>query len=89
MHRIFLLGHELYVLAARQPNVQRVADDWTSRRRAVLERHFNPGTSAMLDALIAGLCLDQAISHAPLPRQEVGEALRRMVSIEAPSDGSH
>lgn len=73
-----LLSYELYALAARRPEVRTVTDAWMTRSRTALERHFDPATSAMLDALMEGLAIHRGLALIPLPEERVREAVDRM-----------
>ncbi|MET1035306.1 MAG: TetR family transcriptional regulator [Arthrobacter sp.] len=74
-----LLSYELYALAARNAALRRVTDAWMARSRHALERHFDPDTAVMLDALIEGLSIHRALALTPLPETAVREAVRRIV----------
>ena len=68
---------QLYALAAR-PNLRLVTDTWMARSRAALERHLDPDTARMLDALIEGLSIHRALALNPMPVQTVREAVERI-----------
>ncbi len=79
-HRDLVLSHELYTLAAREPAFRAITAAWMARSRAALERHFDPDTARILDALIEGLTIHRALdSHARDPR-EVELAVRRITA---------
>ena len=75
-----LLTYELYVLAARRPDLRRVTDTWMARSRAALERHFDPATTVMLDALIEGLSMHRALALEPMSVETVRDAVNRIVT---------
>lgn len=79
--RNILLTYELYALAARRPDLRRVTDAWMARSRAALERHFDPATAVMLDALIEGLSIHRALALTPMSHQTVREAVNRIVTV--------
>ena len=74
-----VLAVELYVAAARNPALRAVTQDWMSRSRRSLERHFDPVTARELDALVEGLVLHSALSTDPMDRGQIRAALRRFV----------
>jgi len=64
--RELVLTQELYTLAARDASFRDITNAWMGRSRAALERHFDPTTARMLDALIEGLTLHRALgSESP------------------------
>lgn len=75
-----LPSYELYLMAARRPELRQITDRWMSRSRAALAQHFDAGTTVMLDAMIEGLSMHSALSLEPLPETLVREALRRVVT---------
>lgn len=78
--RDLVLTHELYTLASREPAYRELTNAWMGRSRAALERHFDPGTARMLDALIEGLTIHRALdTEAPRP-ETVTEAVRRITT---------
>ncbi|GGM17712.1 TetR/AcrR family transcriptional regulator [Promicromonospora citrea] len=78
--RDLVLTHELYTLAAREPAYRALTNAWMARSRAALERHFDPATARLLDALIEGLTIHRALdTEAPLPGT-VTEAVRRVTT---------
>jgi DNA-binding transcriptional regulator YbjK len=66
--RDLVLTLELYTLAAREPVFREITRDWMSRSRHALERHFDPATSRMLDALIEGHFIHAALDPEPHDR---------------------
>ncbi|MFF2315938.1 TetR/AcrR family transcriptional regulator [Arthrobacter sp. NPDC058097] len=78
--RNILLTYELYALAARRPDLRRVTDTWMARSRAALERHFDPATTVMLDALIEGLSIHRALALNPMSAETVRDAVNRIVT---------
>ncbi|WP_372592799.1 TetR/AcrR family transcriptional regulator [Actinotalea sp.] len=56
-----VLSHELYTLAAREPSFRDLTHGWMARSRRGLERHFDPETARLLDALIEGLQIHRAL----------------------------
>ena len=77
--RDLVVAVELYVAAARRPALRAVTEDWMSRSRRTLERHFDPVTARQLDALVEGLLLHRALSTDPMDREQIRSALRRVV----------
>ncbi|GAA1348190.1 TetR family transcriptional regulator [Arthrobacter koreensis] len=73
-------SYELYLMAARRPELRRITDRWMARSRAALGRHFDEQTTVMLDAMIEGLSMHSALSLEPLPRNLIREALQRVVT---------
>lgn len=80
--RDLVLTLELYTLAAREPVFRQITRNWMSRSRHALERHFDPATSRMLDALIEGHFIHAALDTEPHDRSVTVDAVNR---ITAPS----
>ncbi|MBM7806182.1 DNA-binding transcriptional regulator YbjK [Geodermatophilus bullaregiensis] len=76
--RTLVLAVELYVAAARRPELRAVTQDWMVRSRRVLELHFDPVTARELDALVEGLVLHQFLSTDPMTPDQVRHALLRI-----------
>ncbi len=76
--RELVLTHELYTLAAREPTVRDITEDWMARSRRALEIHFDPTTARLLDALVEGLTIHRALDRDPLDAAAVTEAIRRV-----------
>ena len=76
--RDLVITHELYSLAARDPGFRDITNAWMARSRRALERHFDPTTARMLDALIEGLTIHRALDIEPHDRDVVVEAVRRI-----------
>jgi TetR/AcrR family transcriptional regulator, regulator of biofilm formation and stress response len=72
--RHLVLTHELYTLAAREPAFRDITNAWMGRSRDALERHFDPTTARVLDALIEGLTIHRALD-APQPGTAEATAL--------------
>lgn len=75
-----LITHELYTLAAREAAFRDIATGWMARSRAALERHFDPETARMLDALIGGVTIHRALDVEERDPTEVAEAVARITS---------
>ncbi|WP_315094441.1 TetR family transcriptional regulator [uncultured Cellulomonas sp.] len=73
-----VLTHELYTLAARDPRYRRLTHEWMARSRHALERHFDPETARLLDALIEGLSIHRALDTEPHDPDEVVHAVDRL-----------
>jgi DNA-binding transcriptional regulator YbjK len=76
--RDLVLTSELYTLAAREPAFRDLTNRWMARSRAALERHFDPVTARMLDALIEGLTLHRALDTEPHDVATAAEAVARI-----------
>jgi len=76
--RDLVLTHELYTLAARDPAFRDVTNAWMARSRRALERHFDPATTRMLDALVEGLAIHRALDTGPARAADATEAVRRI-----------
>ncbi|WP_235912342.1 TetR/AcrR family transcriptional regulator [Ruania zhangjianzhongii] len=76
--RDVVLTHELYTLAARDPEFRRLTEQWMARSRAALERHFDPVTARVLDALIEGLTIHRALDRTSYADGEVLAGVRRV-----------
>ena len=77
--RDLVLTHELYTLAARDPAYRRLTNSWMRSSRAALEKHLDPSTARMVDALIEGLTIHRALDTEPQQPGLVREAVRRML----------
>lgn len=75
-----VLTHELYTLAAREPGFRRLTRDWMSRSRRALERHFDPLTARLLDALIEGMTIHRALDTEPHEVADVSAAVDRIIA---------
>jgi TetR/AcrR family transcriptional regulator, regulator of biofilm formation and stress response len=76
--RALVLAVELYLAAARRPDLREITEAWMRRSRRTLEQHFDPVTARELDALVEGLVLHQALSTDPMTPEQVHHALRRL-----------
>ena len=76
--RELVLTQELYTLAARDASYRDITNAWMGRSRAALERHFDPTTARMLDALIEGLTLHRALDNEPQDDAVVRTAVARI-----------
>ncbi|WP_026924837.1 TetR/AcrR family transcriptional regulator [Glycomyces arizonensis] len=79
--RDLVLAHELYTLAARKPAFRELTNHWMARSRAALERHFDPATARMLDALIEGLTIHRALDTEPYDPAVAEAAVRRICAV--------
>ncbi|MEO3752065.1 TetR family transcriptional regulator [Streptomyces sp. B6B3] len=77
-HRDLVLTHELYTLAAREPAFRTLTNAWMARSRAALERHFDPTTARLLDALVEGLTIHRALDVEPQDPALVTAAVERL-----------
>lgn len=75
-----VLTYELYTLAARDHDYQEITERWMARSRAALERHFDPLTARLLDALIEGITIHRALDRDPVGKGDVEEAIRRITN---------
>lgn len=80
--RSLVLTHELYTLAARKPAFRELTNAWMARSRAALERHFDPATARMIDALIEGLTIHRALDTEPQDPAIVTEAVNRIAQLD-------
>ncbi|HET8599940.1 MAG TPA: TetR family transcriptional regulator [Segeticoccus sp.] len=76
-----VLTHELYTLAARDPAYRDLTNAWMRSSRAALERHFDPTTARLVDALIEGLTIHRALDTAPQDPAVVREAIERVTRM--------
>lgn len=60
-HAELVLTQELITLAARDPAFRRITDRWMAANRETLQRHFDPDTARILDAVIPGLALSRVL----------------------------
>ena len=81
--RDLVLTLELYTLAARERVFRQITRDWMSRSRHALERHFDPATSQMLDALIEGHFIHAALDTEPHDRSVTVDAVNRITAASA------
>lgn len=80
--RSLVLTHELYTLAARDPAFRSVTNAWMAASRAALERHLDPDTARMVDALVEGLSIHRALDTEPHDPRLVADAVARLVSMD-------
>lgn len=78
--RELVLSHELYTLAARKPAYRALTTAWMRRSRAALERHFDPETARLLDAVIEGISIHRALDEDPRDPDEVAELVARVTA---------
>ncbi|QFZ20975.1 TetR/AcrR family transcriptional regulator [Saccharothrix syringae] len=78
--RDLVISYELCALAARDPAFRDITDAWAAASRRALERHFDPLTARMLDALIEGLVLHRALGTAPPDPAAVVAAVERITA---------
>lgn len=78
--RDLVLTHELYTLAARAPAFRDITNAWMTRSRHALERHFDPTTARLIDALIEGLTIHRGLDTEPQARSAVVEAVERITT---------
>ncbi|MBQ3359698.1 MAG: TetR family transcriptional regulator [Microbacterium sp.] len=78
--RELVLSHEIYTLAARDPAYRAITTAWMARSRVALERHFDPQTARMLDALIEGLSIHRALDDDERDPDEVAIAVERITT---------
>lgn len=79
-----VLTHELYTIAAREPAFRTLTNAWMLRSRTALERHFDPVTARVIDALIEGLTIHRALDTQAPPPGLVQEAVLRATSLPSP-----
>jgi TetR/AcrR family transcriptional regulator, regulator of biofilm formation and stress response len=77
--RDLVLNYELYTLAARVPAFRQITRDWMARDRATFEAHFDPVTARILNAIIEGLTLHQALDTQPGDPAVAVEAVARII----------
>lgn len=78
--RDLVLTHELYTLAARDPDYRILTEAWMHSSRAALERHFDPVTAQLVDALIEGLTIHRALGTTPQDAATVAAAIERITT---------
>jgi TetR/AcrR family transcriptional regulator, regulator of biofilm formation and stress response len=76
--RDLVLTHELYTLASREPAYRAITNAWMARSRDALERHFDPVTAQLLDALIEGLTIHRALDTEAQDPALVRAAIERI-----------
>ena len=77
--RDMVLAYELYLAAMRDPALRTVTEGWMQASRAVLERFVDPVTARGVDALVEGLIMHNALSAAPLGRDEIRTIVARTI----------
>lgn len=73
-----VLTHELYTLAARNADFRDITERWMARTRTAFEKHFDPLTARLLDALMEGLGVHQALDRDPADAAHIIEGIRRI-----------
>lgn len=76
--RSAVLTYELYALAAREPAFKTVTQEWMNRTRVSLERHFDPETARVVDAVIEGLVIQATLSTEPIDVGVIRAAVTRV-----------
>jgi len=83
--RNLVLTIEFYALAARDLKFRSLTSAWMGRSRTALERHFDPLTARLVDALIEGLSLHLALEEDRSDRAaEVRTAIVRITTLPDP-----
>ena len=82
--RDLVLTHELYTLAAREPGYRVLTGAWMNRSRVALEKHFDPLTARLLDAMIEGLTIHMALDAETCAPDDVSAAVDRIVGVASP-----
>ena len=77
--RDLVITHELYTLAARRPAYRAITERWMTRRRHALQRHFDPITARILDAMIEGLTLHRALDTRRGEADVTTSAIERVI----------
>ncbi len=80
--RDMALAYELYLAALREPALRAITEDWMRRSRRALEGYLDPVTARGLDALIEGLVMHNALSTAPLGREQIRGLVRKATTKE-------
>lgn len=78
-HDDLVLTHELSTLAARDATFRDITERWMARTRASFERRLDPLTARLLDALMEGLSIHQALDRESAAVADVREGIRRIV----------
>jgi TetR/AcrR family transcriptional regulator, regulator of biofilm formation and stress response len=78
--RALVLTHELYTLAARDRSYRVLTNAWMASSRGAFERHFDPTTARMLDALVEGLTIHRALDTVPHDPAVVRAAVERITT---------
>ena len=73
-----VITYELYTLAARDPAFRDITERWMARARDALEKHFDPLTARLLDALIEGLAVHRTLDRDPADVATIVEGVRRI-----------
>ena len=76
--RDLFLTLELYTLAAREPAYRDLTNTWMRSSRAALQRHFDPATGTLLDALIEGLTIHRALDTQPQDSALAADGIARI-----------
>lgn len=80
--RDLVLTHELYTLAARAPAYRDLTNAWMRGSRTALERHFDPVTARLIDAVIEGFTIHRALDTEPQDRSVVLAAIKRLTRVQ-------
>jgi len=83
--RELVLTHELYTLAARDPAYRELTHAWMARSRHAFERHFDPATARVLDALVEGLTIHAALDTEPRDPRDLARAVEVVTSTTWPT----
>ena len=75
---------ELDTLAARDASFRDITERWMDRTRGVLEKHFDPLTARLLDALVEGLAVHRTLDRNPVTTAQMIEGIRRITKEATP-----
>ncbi|ACQ80378.1 transcriptional regulator, TetR family [Beutenbergia cavernae DSM 12333] len=78
--RDLVLTHELYTLAAREPEFRAITAAWMARSRRALEQHVDPTTARLLDALVEGLTIHRALDTGERDEAAVVVGIQRIMA---------
>ena len=79
--RDLVLTHELYVLAARRPEFRTLTSAWMKQSRVALERHLDPETAGLMEAVIEGVTIHRALEDQEKGRLDPEVAVRRVLGL--------
>ena len=82
-----MLTHELYTLAARDAGYRDITHAWMARSRSILERHFDPTTARIVDALIEGLSIHRALDNERHDETVVATAVELITAAHVGHEG--
>ena len=85
--RDLALSYELYAYAIRRPAVKCFVEAWFARSQQALARFFDPMTARLVDTFLEGVFTYRGLAGESSNREEIRQALGRLVGIDPDGSG--